>query len=75
MFQAEVTRLSTEKKLSSLERPKEFTLWHELCSVDNDLLTSTFKMKRAVAKDHFAPQIEQMYAKIAESEKGAKTAF
>ena len=56
-----MNRLATEKKLSSLERPKQFILWHELCSVENNLLTSTFKMKRNVAKDVFMPKIEEMY--------------
>ena len=70
-------RLATTKKLSSLERPKEFVLWHVLCSVENNLLTSTFKMKRNVAKELFMPQIEAMYAKIATNEAKiqAKAAF
>jgi len=72
----EMQRLAVEKKLSSLERPREFTLWHELCSVENNLLTSTFKMKRAVAKDHFMPQITAMYDIIAKNEqKAAKPTF
>ena len=64
-------RLATEKKLTSLERPREFTLWPELCSVENGLLTSTFKMKRAVAKEHFQREITVMYEKIAKSEQQA----
>lgn len=63
-----MTRLGTEKKLSSLEKPKEFIMWHELMSVENNLLTSTFKMKRNVAKEHFKPQIDDMYAKVAQTE-------
>ena len=63
-----MTRLAVEKKLSSLEKPKEFTLWHELCSVENNLLTSTFKMKRNVAKVHFKAQIAAMYEKVAAAE-------
>jgi long-subunit acyl-CoA synthetase (AMP-forming) len=51
----DMMKLAAEKKLSSLEKPREFILWPELCSVENDLLTSTFKMKRNVAKDRFMP--------------------
>ena len=65
---ADMKRLAVEKKLSSLEKPKEFILWHELCSVENGLLTSTFKMKRNVAKEHFKPQIDAMYVKVAAAE-------
>lgn len=61
-------RLAKEKKLSSLEKPKEFVLWHEPCSVENNLITSTFKLKRNVAKEHFKPQIDVMYGKIAAAE-------
>lgn len=52
---ADMNKLATEKKLSSLERPKQFILWPEMCSVENNLLTSTFKMKRNIAKDVFMP--------------------
>ena len=61
----DMMRLATEKKLSSLEKPKEFILWPELCSIENNLVTSTFKMKRNVAKEHFMPQIDAMYAIVA----------
>jgi len=52
---ADMLRLATEKKLSSLEKPKETILWPELCSVENDMLTSTFKMKRNVTQKVFKP--------------------
>ena len=45
----EMLRLATENKLSSLEKPKEFCLHHEQFSLENNALTSTFKMKRNVA--------------------------
>ena len=47
-------KLAAEKKLTSLEKPKELTLWPTLCSIENGLLTSTFKMKRNVAKQEFS---------------------
>lgn len=67
----DMQRLGTEKKLSSLERPKEFILWHDLFSIENNLLTSTFKMKRAVAKEYFQAQINAMYEKIAKAEQAS----
>lgn len=64
----DMVRLATEKKLTSLEKPKQFILWHEPCSIENNLITSTFKLKRNVAKEHFKPQIDQMYVKVGEAE-------
>ena len=64
----DMLRLSKEKKLTSLEKPKQFILWHEPCSIENNLITSTFKLKRNVAKDHFKPQIDVMYEKVAADE-------
>ena len=46
-------KLAAEKKLSSLEKPKQFILSPELFSIENNLLTPTFKLKRNVAKTHF----------------------
>ena len=66
--------MATEKKLSSLEKPKEFILWPELCSVENNLLTSTFKMKRNVAKEVFKTQIDAMYEKVTQAEEARENA-
>ena len=64
----DMLRIAKEKKLSSLEKPKEFVLHHELFSIENNMLTSTFKMKRNVAKEVKMPMIDEMYAKIAAAE-------
>ena len=64
-------KLAAEKKLSSLEKPKQFILSPELFSIENNLLTPTFKLKRNVAKTHFEVQIGQMYEKVAEMEAAA----
>ena len=69
-----MNKLATEKKLSSLEKPKEFILWPELCSVENNLLTSTFKMKRNVAKEVFKTQIDEMYVKVTAAEEARDAA-
>lgn len=71
---ADMNKLATEKKLSSLEKPKEFILWPELCSVENNLLTSTFKMKRNVAKEVFKAQIDEMYVKVTAAEEARESA-
>ena len=68
---AEMQRLAVEKKLSSLEKPKQFAI-HTL-PFDDDatkdiLLTATAKLKRNVAKEYFKAQIDEMYAKIGEAE-------
>ena len=70
----DMNKLATEKKLSSLEKPKEFILWPELCSVENNLLTSTFKMKRNVAKEVFKTQIDEMYVKVTAAEEARDAA-
>ena len=65
---AEMLNFAKEKKLSSLEKPREFMLWHDLFSVENNLITSTFKLKRNVAAKVFKEQIDAMYVKVAEAE-------
>ena len=55
---------ATKNKLSSLEKPKEFILSDELFTPDNGILTSTFKLKRNVAKDVYQAQINEMYVKV-----------
>lgn len=66
----EILKSATDHKLSSLEKPKEISLYHEQFSVENDLLTPTFKLKRNIAQKFFQAQIEEMYAKVEAKEKG-----
>ena len=61
-------RLAKEKKLSSLEKPKTFIVCTELCSMENDGLTSTFKMKRNVVSKRFKEQIDTMYVEVTRME-------
>jgi len=51
--------------LSGLEKPKEVTLTLTPFSVDNNILTPTFKLKRNIAREYFKPQIEVMYNSLA----------
>lgn len=57
--------LATKNKLNSLEKPKQMKLIADPFSVENDILTPTFKLKRNIIKKTFASEIEAMYAKDA----------
>ena len=46
----EIASLGTLRKLNSLEKPKEIYIAKEPFSVENDILTPTFKLKRNVGK-------------------------
>ena len=61
---AEMMECATKNKLSSLEKPKEFILSAELFTPENGILTSTFKLKRNVAKEVYQAQINEMYVKV-----------
>jgi long-chain acyl-CoA synthetase len=51
-----------EYALNSLEKVKTIYLTPEPFTVENDIITPTFKIKRNIAKKVFADQISQMYA-------------
>jgi long-chain acyl-CoA synthetase len=51
-----------EYGLNSLEKVKCIYLTPEPFSVENDIITPTFKIKRNIAKKVFLQQIEKMYA-------------
>jgi long-chain acyl-CoA synthetase len=51
-----------EFSLTSLEKIKKVILTSTPFTVENDLITPTFKIKRAAAKKFFAPQIEKLYS-------------
>ncbi len=50
-----------EYGLNSLEKVKALHLTAEPFSIDNDIITPTFKIKRNIAKKVFMDQIEKMY--------------
>ena len=60
--------ISAKKGLNSLERPKAITLVREPFTVENNILTPTFKLKRNVAKVHFKKEIDAMYERLASFE-------
>ena len=51
-----------EYGLTSLEKVKAIHLSFEPFSVDNNLITPTFKIKRNIAKVFFKDAIDKMYA-------------
>jgi long-chain acyl-CoA synthetase len=63
---ASIHDVAKAQKFNSLEKPKKILLVKEPFSVENDMLTPTFKMKRNVAKKVYQSQIDEMYVKLAE---------
>ncbi|KAK3588976.1 hypothetical protein CHS0354_043146 [Potamilus streckersoni] len=59
-----ITDIGKKAGLTSLEQVKDIYVYHELFSVENGLLTPTFKAKRNELKQFFAKQIEEMYSKL-----------
>ena len=60
----EIAALGTSKKLNSLEKPKEIFLAPEPFSVENDILTPTFKLKRNIGQKIYKAQIDAMYESL-----------
>ena len=57
----DMVKLATSHQCSSLEKPKMIHLVSDPFSVDNDLLTPTFKLKRNIAKNTYKDKIDKMY--------------
>jgi len=62
----DITAVGKTGKLRGFEFVKKIKLLPEEFSIDNDLLTPTFKLKRPQLKKRFLPAIEQLYASIKE---------
>ncbi|KAJ4719470.1 Long-Chain Acyl-CoA Synthetase [Melia azedarach] len=65
---AEMNAVGKEEQLRGFEFAKAVTLVPEPFSVENGLLTPTFKIKRPQAKEHFAKEISNMYAELSTSD-------
>ena len=61
----EIQSLGVLRKLNSLEKPKETFIATDPFSVENDILTPTFKLKRNIGKKIYQPQIDAMYVELA----------
>lgn len=59
-----ITSFGKVNDLKGFENIKAIHIEEHEFSVDNDMLTPTFKLKRDIAKKHYRTQIDQMYAEI-----------
>lgn len=66
---ASMDQVAREAKLRGFEQAKAVFLTAEPFSIENGLLTPTFKVKRPQARAFFAKQIEQMYRDLQNKEK------
>ncbi|XP_050928104.1 long-chain-fatty-acid--CoA ligase 1 isoform X2 [Lates calcarifer] len=60
----DMLRLGKDGGLKSFEQVKAIYIHTELFSIENGLLTPTMKAKRNELRQHFKPQIEELYAEI-----------
>jgi long-chain acyl-CoA synthetase len=51
----EISNLCKEHKLSGLERPKDIWVTFDAFTIENNLLTPTFKLKRNVVTKEYEP--------------------
>ncbi|KAM4708501.1 long-chain-fatty-acid--CoA ligase 1 isoform 2-T2 [Discoglossus pictus] len=58
----DLLRLGKEAGLKTFEQVKDITLFPEMFSIENGLLTPTMKAKRPELRKFFKTQIEEMYA-------------
>lgn len=61
---ADLTDVGKKGGLQSFEQVKDIYVFPELFSVENGLLTPTFKAKRNEVKKYFSSQIEEMYSHL-----------
>lgn len=50
--------------VSCFDQVKDITLFTEMFSIQNGLLTPTLKAKRAELRNYFREQIDKLYSKI-----------
>eukprot|EP01012_Entosiphon_sulcatum_P031550 TRINITY_DN39_c0_g1_i6.p1 TRINITY_DN39_c0_g1~~TRINITY_DN39_c0_g1_i6.p1 ORF type:complete len:693 (-),score=171.64 TRINITY_DN39_c0_g1_i6:680-2758(-) len=62
LVQEDLAAVAKENKLFGFEKPRDIFLSAEPFTVENNMMTPTFKLKRKQAQDHFQPQIDVMYA-------------
>jgi len=51
--------------LSGLEKPKDIYVSFEPFSIENNILTPTFKLKRNIGREAFKNRIDEMYSELA----------
>ncbi|XP_048325077.2 long chain acyl-CoA synthetase 7, peroxisomal isoform X5 [Ziziphus jujuba] len=65
---ADMDEIGREAQLRGFEYAKAVTLVPEAFTLENGLLTPTFKIKRPQAKEYFARAISDMYAELSKSD-------
>jgi len=65
LIMEELDSIGKANKLSSLERPRDIFVTADAFSIENDILTPTFKLKRNKGRDAYKQQIDAMYADLA----------
>eukprot|EP00923_Selenidium_pygospionis_P031859 GHVN01056304.1.p1 GENE.GHVN01056304.1~~GHVN01056304.1.p1 ORF type:complete len:686 (+),score=98.62 GHVN01056304.1:273-2330(+) len=63
-IQKEMEEAAKACSLKGFEKVKDIRLHNEVFSVENDLMTPTFKIKRKPAELRFKKQIDEMYSKL-----------
>jgi len=63
-IQNDMKKVAGERGLHGFEQAKAIHLHDSLFSLENGLLTPTFKLKRKVAKEQFLGVIEQLYKQV-----------
>lgn len=61
----QLDQIGKANKLTSLERPRDIFLAVEPFSIENDILTPTFKLKRNIGRKVYQEQIDAMYVELA----------
>ncbi|KAL1317014.1 hypothetical protein HN51_069118 [Arachis hypogaea] len=70
---ADMDAVGQEAQLRGFEFVKAVTLVPEPFTMENDLLTPTFKIKRPQAKEYFAKAISDMYSELSKTDPNQKT--
>ena len=60
----DINQLKVTNKMSSLEVPKDIYITSDAFTMENNLLTPTFKLKRNIAREHFKVLIDSMYVEL-----------
>lgn len=63
-IQADIVTLSKENKLNGFETVKAIYVESEPFSLENELMTPTFKLKRQQVRDRYEKEIENLYASL-----------
>lgn len=68
LIQKEISKFGRggSEELKGFEIPKNIYVESQMFSLENDLLTTTFKLKRHEAKKKYSAQIDALYSEIKE---------